>query len=54
MRLKGYVYVNSDALGNKKRVLGLLVAEIQAIVNHSVWVLGTELGSAKASLLSPH
>lgn len=54
MCLRGYVYVNSDALGNKKRLLGLLVVEIQAIVNHLVWVLGTELGSAKAVATLSH
>lgn len=54
MCVRGYVYVNSNALGNKKRVSGLQVVEIQAIVNHSVWVLGTELGSAKAVVTLSH
>lgn len=39
MCVRGYLHVNSNALGNKKRVSGLLMVEIQAIVNHSVWVL---------------
>lgn len=36
----------------RKRALDALELELQAVVSHPAWVLGTELGSSTSELLS--
>lgn len=39
-------HVGSDAYGGQKWVLDLLELEIQVVVSHSTWVLGSEFRSS--------
>lgn len=42
MCLCGYVCMSMDALGWQSRASDALKLELQAVVNHQLWVLGTE------------
>lgn len=39
-------YMSTNSHGGQKEVVGALKLELQVVVSHSTWVLGTELGSA--------
>lgn len=53
----GYVYVSAGAQRGQKRVLGSLDLNLQEVISHLTWVLGTEFGPLQklyAMLLLSH